>query len=132
MFHQSASLFPSSPPPQSARPDPFVPGGGADPNVIDESLPGPSPATQEKEVEETRAALACTAPPELVLDRVMMADSGVLLLVWTDPTGNTDRLRKELLRRQGVGRDLKLLKFEGGGVEHETCFDVEHSGSTRS
>jgi hypothetical protein len=33
------------------------------------------------------------------LDRIILAPSGVLLALWTDPSGATSALRRSLLRR---------------------------------
>lgn len=86
--------------PHTLRPDPFDPrdGGlklGGSPQEQAESA-RPSPATLAREVDAFRAAAASTAGPELEVHRLLMADSGTLLLCSVDRSGNLAKLRKKL------------------------------------
>uniref|UniRef100_A0A7R9VQP7 Uncharacterized protein n=1 Tax=Chlamydomonas euryale TaxID=1486919 RepID=A0A7R9VQP7_9CHLO len=80
--------------PTDQRPSPRAPGGG----VAAGGAPSRAPTAAElaEEADVVAACVARVASPRLVLDRVVMAASGTLLLTWVDPTGNVAALRESL------------------------------------
>ncbi|KAL4434020.1 hypothetical protein ABPG75_000461 [Micractinium tetrahymenae] len=86
--------------PHTLRPDPFNPKDGGlkvdgSPQEQAESA-RPNPETLAREVAAFRAAAASTAGPELEVHRLLMADSGTLLLCSVDRSGHLAKLRKKL------------------------------------
>ncbi|KAL4441797.1 hypothetical protein ABPG77_003713 [Micractinium sp. CCAP 211/92] len=97
--HYHITVYMSSQP-HTLRPDPFNPKEGGlsvdgSPQEQAESA-RPDPATLARETEAFRAAAASTAGPELEVHRLLMADSGTLLLCSVDRSGNLAKLRKKL------------------------------------
>ncbi|KAG1674153.1 hypothetical protein FOA52_015784 [Chlamydomonas sp. UWO 241] len=80
--------------PSDQRPEPMSQGGGAP--AAGCAAAGPSADTLRAEEVAVAACCSRAQPPRLVLDRVVMASSGTLLLVWIDPSGSVDRLRADL------------------------------------
>lgn len=86
--------------PHTLRPDPFDPNR---PLPTRESSPeevydlvNPDPSTIEKEIEVIRNAAKSIAPPTFRVHRLVMADSGTLLLCSMDTSGTLAKLRKDL------------------------------------
>ena len=79
--------------PDDIRPNALVEGGGKQPTPI-----APRVEYLEKEL-ALIAAQTCTTPQlTLELDRVVMADSGVLLGLWVERTGLLDDLRSRYVQ----------------------------------
>mmetsp|Transcript_13786 Transcript_13786/g.29733 ORF Transcript_13786/g.29733 Transcript_13786/m.29733 type:complete len:359 (-) Transcript_13786:849-1925(-) len=73
----------------------------ADGGVPDLSLPcakrrGPTSQELQQEADTVRRVAEAGPSPMLVLDRVVMANSGTLLITWTDPSGYVEDLRQRL------------------------------------
>lgn len=86
--------------PHTLRPDPFdvVHGGlavGAPP-AVQAARAAPSEATLAREIASWRAAAAATAAPRFTVHRLLLADSGTLLLCSIDHTGHLAQLRRRL------------------------------------
>ena len=85
--------------PSDTRPDPFASDGGLN-STEAAAPPGQRPAVTQPvltaEVEALTKEVAATAAPTLVVDRVVMAASGTLLITWVDPSGRVADLRKRL------------------------------------
>lgn len=96
MLHVTVHFYSN---PRSVRPNPFVLGGDTVAGLADEAQLPPAPETCERENATVDAAMKKVGPPTLELERVTFASSGVLLLLWTDPSGKTDQLRQELRDR---------------------------------
>jgi hypothetical protein len=78
--------------PHTLRPDPFDPAAGGlrldgTPHEQAESA-RPNPQTLGREVEAFRSAAAATPAPRFEVHRLLMADSGTLLLCSVDHTGH--------------------------------------------
>ena len=108
VFHFS---HPSDPRPDALSRDGFGGGGGGggsggggggaeDPAALP---PARRPAAGARQLEAELAAaaelVAAAAPFELVVERVVLARSGTLLLLWADPSGGLTRLRAALRNR---------------------------------
>ncbi|CAD7697804.1 unnamed protein product [Ostreobium quekettii] len=82
--------------PEDVRPNAFDPSGGCDLAVANHERPGPAQAYLPLELEAMEHIVNTTPRPTLVPERVLMSDTGTLLLTWVDRSGNIDRLRSAL------------------------------------
>jgi hypothetical protein len=85
--------------PHTPRPDPFDPGAALPAGLPPAALAAaarPSAAALRREEAAVRAAAAATPPPRLAVHRLLLADSGTLLLVSVDASGAVAALRGRL------------------------------------
>jgi hypothetical protein len=85
--------------PHALRPDPASPDGGILAEGADPAAGAPSPAVLAAEIELMRQEANAVAPPSLRVHRILMADSGTLLLCCVDGSGRLASLRAALRRR---------------------------------
>ncbi|KAL6784125.1 hypothetical protein ACKKBG_A04890 [Auxenochlorella protothecoides x Auxenochlorella symbiontica] len=96
--HYHVTVFMTSQP-HTLRPDPFDPGwappsGDAPPA----GWAAPAPAALARELRAMAAAAAAEPPPRLRAQRLLLADSGTLLLCSVDVSGGLAALRRRLRR----------------------------------
>ncbi|KAI7843732.1 hypothetical protein COHA_002630 [Chlorella ohadii] len=85
--------------PHTLRPNPFDPAAGGLPDGTAEEQAAaaqPDPENLKREIEAFRVAAAGTDAPRFEVHRLLMADSGTLLLCSVDHTGHLAQLRKRL------------------------------------
>jgi len=83
--------------PSNPRPDAFAPGGGLEgqyPSII----PAPSPSHLHKETSLYKSIAAADSSPELKVHSMIFANSGTLLLLFTESSGKVQRLRQDLAK----------------------------------
>ncbi|GMH44996.1 hypothetical protein BSKO_12953 [Bryopsis sp. KO-2023] len=86
LFHAS---HPSDP-----RPDPAHPTGGCDIADPPSARPAPQSDALLKEQQTLKQIVNSANPPQLAIHGALMADSGTLLLTWTDGTDNIKQVRE--------------------------------------
>lgn len=83
--------------PTDTRPDPFHSSGGLPANPgPPHTRPGPSKELLDAETQAVTRVVKASKPPHLVLDRVVMANSGTLLITWVDPSGHVAEMRQRM------------------------------------
>ena len=98
--------------PHTIRPSPLIPGNFLPENLTPEELYDQAkPTDLEGELTALRREVACTNAPTFKVHRLVMADSGTLLLCSVDTTGTMAGLRKRLKRA-----------FPGGPPRQSTIF----------
>lgn len=96
--HYHITVFMTSQP-HTIRPDPFDPGAVPPADIAPAYLAAalqPTPDTVRRETEVMAAAAAATPPPSFAVHRLVLADSGTLLLCSVDTSGQLAGLRRRL------------------------------------
>lgn len=83
--------------PNDPRPKPLDPTGGCDITQLPHLRKAPLAEDLSKERDIVKSIVGSTSTPCLTVHRALMAETGTLLLTWTDPCGAVSQMRKDLV-----------------------------------